>query len=171
MQMKEFFVAQLEREIAPTRRTLAQVPEGKNDWRPHPKSMPLGYLSILVASMVSWISMIVDQDEHDIRPPGGRSSFTQTAQDSTAALLRMLDDSAAQARKSLSGTTDDRLGKTWRMLAGGQLVIEQPRHVAITDGFSHLAHHRGQLTVYLRLNDALVPSIYGPSADDNPWVK
>ncbi len=120
--------------------------------------------------MLSWISMIVDSDEHDIRPAGGRSSYTQTTQDSTAALLELLDESAAKARRSLSGATDDHLLKTWRLLAGGQVVSEQPRHVAIADGFCHLAHHRGQLTVYLRLNEARVPSIYGPSADDNPWA-
>jgi uncharacterized damage-inducible protein DinB len=165
MKMAEFFLAQLEREVPPTRRALEQVPEGKNDWKSHPKSMSLGYLAALVAIMPSWLAMIVEQDEHDIRPPGG-SPFTPKPQASTADLLKLLDDSAAAGRRALQAATDERLMKPWRMLAAGRVVSEQIRHIVITDAvFSHLAHHRGQLTVYLRLNDATVPAIYGPSAD------
>ncbi len=167
MKMTEFFLAQLEREVPPTRRALIQVPAGRNDWRPHPRSMQLGYLAALVAIMPAWVSMMVEHDQHDIKPPGGgQSPFTPTAQPSSEALVRLLDDSAALARRALQNTTDERLMQPWRMLYGGHVVSEQIRHVAIADGlFGHLAHHRGQLTVYLRLNDAPVPAIYGPSAD------
>jgi uncharacterized damage-inducible protein DinB len=168
MKMTEFFLAQLEREITPTRRALAQVPEGRNDWRPHPRSMQLGYLAALVASMPGWVAMMIDNDEFDIKPAG--SSFALEAQPSSGALAKLLDESAAKARRSLENATDERLLQPWRMLVGGHVVREQIRHIAITDGvFSHLAHHRGQLTVYLRLNEAKVPAIYGPTADEGAF--
>ena len=79
----------------------------------------------------------------------------------------MLDQSVARAREALQGTTDEKLLTNWRFVAGEHVLSDTPRHIAIRDSvFSHLAHHRGQLTVYLRLNDAPVPAIYGPSADE-----
>jgi uncharacterized damage-inducible protein DinB len=165
MKMTEFFLAQLERETETSRRVLARVPEGHNDWKPHEKSMPLGYLATLVATMPGWIAMMIDQDELDFAPPGGGAR--QPDASSAEELLERLEKSATQARKSLEKTTDDHLSTTWRLLARGNLISELPRHVMISEGvFSHLAHHRGQLTVYLRLNEAKVPAIYGPSADE-----
>ncbi len=166
MQLTEFFLAQLEREAKGTRKALERVPIGKNDWKPHEKSMPLGYLAALVARMPAWIGMMVNADEHDINPPGG-SPYKPKAAETNAELLKSFEESMDEARAALQNTSDDHLMKTWRMLYGGQVVSEQVRHVAITDAvFTHLAHHRGQLTVYLRLNDAAVPAIYGPSADE-----
>jgi uncharacterized damage-inducible protein DinB len=165
MRLNELFLEQLEREIVPTRRVLERVPEGRNDWKPHPKSMQMGYLAALVASMPGWVAMMIDTDEFDIKPPG--TSFNLQAQPSTGALTALLDESAAKARASLANATDEHLLRSWRMLVSGHVVSEQTRHIAISDGmFSHWAHHRGQLTVYLRLNEAAVPSIYGPSADE-----
>ncbi len=166
MKLTEFFLAQLEREAKGTRKALERVPEGKNEWKPHEKSMPLGYLAALVARMPGWIAMIVNNDDHDINPPGG-SPYKPTAAATNAELLKSFEESMAEARAALENTNDERLMKTWRMLYGGHVVSETIRHVAISDAvFTHLAHHRGQLTVYLRLNDALVPAIYGPSADE-----
>ncbi len=166
MKMTELFLAQLEREAAPTRRVLERVPEGKNDWKPHARSMPLGYLAALVATMPAWLAMIIDRNEHDLNPPGG-SRYRPIAQASRGGLLQLLDESVAAGRQALGGTTDAHLLEPWRLLYGGQVMSEQIRHIAISDSvFSHLAHHRGQLTVYLRQNDAPVPSVYGPSADD-----
>ena len=165
MQWTEFFAAQLEREAPISKRALEKVPEGRPDWKPHEKSMPLGYLSQLVATMPGWVSMAVLQDELDLNPPGG-GGYKPPATDTTAKLLAAHDDSVRKALDALRGTTDAHLATPWKLLVAGNVVLEQPRHVVIADTFTHLAHHRGQLTVYLRLNGAVVPSIYGPSADD-----
>jgi hypothetical protein len=168
MEMTELFHAQLEREAAITRRALENVPEGKPDWKPHPKSMPLGYLSSLVASMAGWVAMAIQQDELDLNPKGGRSAappVLSTRRD----LLRSLDESLARSRDALAGTDDAFLMTPWKLLVAGQVVMEAPRHQVIEDAFTHLAHHRGQLTVYLRLNEEKVPSIYGPTADERSF--
>ncbi len=167
--MTEFFHAQLEREAEGCRKALSRVPEGRPDWKPHEKSMPMGYLSSLVAMMPGWVAMAIDQDELDIAPPGG-GSYQPPAPSTQRELLAMLEDGVGKAREALRRTSDEHLKTPWRLLVGGKVVLEQPREVVIADTFTHLAHHRGQLTVYLRLNDAPVPAIYGPSADDKGWA-
>jgi uncharacterized damage-inducible protein DinB len=165
MKWTEFFTAQLERESPISKRVLERVPEGRPDWKPHEKSMPLGYLAQLVATMPTWIAMAVLQDELDLKPaPGEGIKLPPT--DTTPRLLAAHDDSVAKAVAALGGTTDAHLATPWKLLVAGRVVMEQPRHVVVADTFTHLAHHRGQLTVYLRLNGAPVPSVYGPSADD-----
>lgn len=164
----ELLMEELDREAAGTRRALERVPEGRNDWKPHEKSMELGYLSGLVATMASWIHSIVTREELDLADPGeyGTGAF-ETSRD----LMEAFDKALGQAREALTGASDDHLLKTnWRLLVQGKVVIEQPRYVAIRDNvINHLAHHRGQLTVYLRLNDVPVPSLYGPTADENTF--
>jgi uncharacterized damage-inducible protein DinB len=165
VKLTELFVADLQREAPGTRKVLARVPEGRFDWKPHPKSMPLGNLSILVATMPSWVEFMVNQDELDFAPGG--KPHPQPELRTGEALVQAFDESLEKARKALTQTTDEHLMTTWRLIAAGNLVSELPRHVNIRDGvINHLAHHRGQLTVYLRLNDTLVPSVYGPSADE-----
>ncbi len=164
MKMTELFLGELDRESKITRRALERVPEGRDDWKPHDKSMPLGRLASLVAMMPAWLSMMIDRDELDLNPPGGSSIVPPEA--TQAALLRAMDEGVAGARASLQGTTDEHLMTPWRLLASGQVVAEHPRHIMLRDSINHLAHHRGQLTVYLRMNDVPVPAIYGPSADD-----
>jgi uncharacterized damage-inducible protein DinB len=156
---------QLEREGELTRRALEQVPEGKNDWKPHPKSMPLGQLAHMIALMPSWMSMMIKQDELDIKPKEGKSGDRTIP--STAELVKAHDKAVKDARKAIAETTDAELQTTWRLLEGGKVCVEKPRYEFMLENFGHIAHHRGQLTVYLRLNDAQVPAIYGPSADDH----
>jgi len=168
MTIAELFLALLEREAAVSRRALERVPEGRPDWKPHEKSMPFGYLSNLVATMPGWIAMMVTQDEFDLNPPGGGRPQPPLP-GTTAELLSVLDESVARAREALQSATDEHLMKPWRLLVGGRVVAEAPRHVNIGDAFTHLAHHRGQLSVYLRLNGAPVPSLYGPSADERTF--
>lgn len=165
MKITEEYVAQLDDEVKRTRRVLERVPEGKDDWKPHDKSMPLGRLAGLVAQMPMWFALVVNQDELDLNPPG-EGKFEQKPMRTPAELVKALDEGAAQGRKALASATEEHLQKPWRLLVSGKVVSEQPRVVVIRDTFSHLAHHRAQLTVYLRLNNVPVPAIYGPSADD-----
>jgi uncharacterized damage-inducible protein DinB len=167
MKMTEQFLEELEREAPRTRRVLQQVPTGRDDWKPHAKSMPLARLAGLVASMPSWVQLIIKQDELDLTPPGGG----QYKQPTIAELVQVHDKAIADGLAALHGTTDDYLMTTkWRLRAGGKVVMEQPRYIVLRDTINHLAHHRGQLTVYLRLNDATVPAVYGPSADDQQFA-
>ena len=155
---------QLEREAPRTRRALENVPMGHDDWKPHAKSMSLLQLAGLVAAMPSWISYIIKLDELDVNPPEGQGKYQPPPADG---LVKALDKAVDEGRTALAGTTDDFLLTTkWKLLARGKVVSEPPRHVVLADTFSHLGHHRGQLTVYLRLLDSKVPSTYGPSADD-----
>ncbi len=165
MKLTDFYLAQLEHEAEITRRTLRRVPQGRNDWKPHEKSMEFGYLAALCAGMLLWTVFMVNQEDLDLATQG--AEFTPKVQSSADDLVKLLDESVAAARKALSSTNDEHLMKPWRFMMAGKVVSEQPRYVAIRDAiFSHLAHHRGQLSVYLRLNEALVPAMYGPSADE-----
>jgi uncharacterized damage-inducible protein DinB len=169
MKLTEFFLAELERESASTRLALRRVPEGHNNWKPHPRSMPLGYLASLVATMPAWIVSMVKQDQLDLKSPEA-AAFKPLEWTSRTELLAALDSSTAQAREALQNTTDEHLLTHWKLMVGGQVVNENARHLMIGDSvFSHLAHHRGQLTVYLRLNEAPVPALYGPSADEGKF--
>jgi uncharacterized damage-inducible protein DinB len=166
MELKEFFQEQLEREAASSRKTIERVPEGKNAWKPHERSMDLGYLAVMVATMPGWVALMIDRDELDLDDPSG-ATFRSKAVETRAELLRLLDEGLEKSRMALQKTTEQHLMKPWRLKMGDQVMTEGPRYVMITDGaLSHLAHHRGQLTVYLRLMEAKVPAIYGPSADE-----
>lgn len=168
MKLIEFFVAQLDREAAITRKTVAKVPEGKPDWKPHAKSMPMGYLTNLVATMPAWIELAIARDELDLNPPSGQK-FETPATPTTKALVDAHDAAVAKARAALQGTSEEHLLTPWKLLVGGKVVQESPRYVVIADTFTHLAHHRAQVGVYLRLNETAVPSVYGPSADDRSF--
>jgi len=167
MKITELLLAELEREAVGIRKALDQVPEGKNDWKPHQKSMTLGSLATIVANIPAWLEMVINMDELDINPAGG-PKFKPEEWKSQRDLLNQFEASLKKGRAVLENTTDDHLFNTkWRLLSGGKLMSEQQRYIAIRDGvLNHMAHHRGQLTVYLRLNDAKVPAIYGPSADE-----
>jgi hypothetical protein len=160
MKLNELLLAQLEREVESTRKAVERVPEGTTDWKPHPKSMAMGYLSSLVAGMFGWIVMMIDSDHLDLA--AGSKNIASTGQER----LALFDKSVADARQALSNTTEEHLLEPWQLRMGEKVLDEKPRHIMITDTFSHLAHHRGQLSVYLRLNDQPVPSIYGPTADE-----
>jgi uncharacterized damage-inducible protein DinB len=169
MKLTDFFLAELEREVASSRLALQRVPEGHNDWKPHPKSMPLGYLASLVATMPSWIISMVKDNEFDMKGPAA-AQFKPLEWKTRSELMAALDAAHAGAREALQNTTDDHLMTTWRFVVGGHVVSENPRHMMIADSvFSHLSHHRGQLTVYLRLNEASVPALFGPSADEGKF--
>lgn len=166
MKLNEYLLAELDREVERSRWALEAVPEGKFDWKPHEKSMIFGYLVNMVAMIPSWITMEIEQDELDVapsEPPKEERKRLETSQD----LLQALDTAASGARAALQGTTDEHLMTPWRLLARGQVVMESPRHVMIQDTIAHWSHHRGQMTVYLRLMGEKVPALFGPSADDS----
>jgi uncharacterized damage-inducible protein DinB len=168
MKLTEFLLAELDREVERSRFALAEVPEGKYDWKPHEKSMIFGYLANMVATIPMWINMQISQDELDVAPADG-GKMEQKKMDTSAEFIAALDKAAAGAREAFAKTTDDHLSTNWRLLARGKVVMEAPRFEMIQDTFNHWAHHRGQMTVYLRLMGAKVPALYGPSADDNQF--
>ena len=168
MELKEFLRSELDREVERSRHALEQIPEGKYDWKPHEKSMIFGYLANMVATIPMWISMQIDRDELDIAPTDG-GKFEQKRLDTSAEFLEALDAAAGGARAAFDKTTDEHLMTNWQLKAGGNVVMEAPRHEMIQDTLLHWAHHRGQMTVYLRLMGAKVPAIYGPSADDSEF--
>jgi uncharacterized damage-inducible protein DinB len=165
MEMRMYFLEQLEHEAAACRRVLERVPEGHNSWKPHERSMELGYLAALVASMPGWLSFMIERDEIDLN--GADQNMRTAAVETRGELMAMLDEGLAKSRKALQQTTDEHLNGLWRIRMGNQVVAEGPRYKMIAEGaLSHVAHHRGQLTVYLRLKEAKVPALYGPSADE-----
>lgn len=130
--------------------------------------MIFGYPADMVATMPSWVAMGITKDELDVAPASG-SAMKREKKETSDALVKALDGSAAEARAALEGTTDEFLMTPWKLLARGQVVMETPRWVMIQDTINHWAHHRGQMTVYLRPMGAKVPSVYGPSADDQQF--
>lgn len=168
MKLTELLLSELDREVERSRRALHEVPAGRYDWKPHEKSMIFGYLADMVATMPSWVAMAITKNELDVAPAGDPTT-KQEKKETSQLLVKALDESAAGARSAIGATTDEFLMTPWKLLARGQVVMETPRYVMIQDTINHWAHHRGQMTVYLRLMGAKVPSIYGPSADDKQF--
>lgn len=164
MTLIERYLAELDREATRTRKVLEQVPTGRDDWKPHARSMALARLAGLVASMPSWVTLILEQDELDLTPPPGQGQYQQPTTDT---LVSVLNGHVARARESLKNANDEYITTTrWRLKAQGHIVMNEVRDIVLRDTLNHLAHHRGQLTVYLRLLDRIVPAVYGPSADE-----
>ena len=168
MNIAEYLLNEMNREVERSRGALQEVPGGNYDWKPHEKSMIFGYLVNMVATIPVWVTMQINQDELDVAPAEG-SKIEQKRLDTSAGLIEALDKAAADARTAFEKTSDEHLKTSWRLLARGKVVMEAPRHEMIQDTFNHWAHHRGQMTVYLRLMGAKVPAIYGPSADDTSF--
>lgn len=128
--------------------------------------MPLGYLAALVAGIMGWVDLIVNRSEFDVAA-AEQKGFKPELASSAEELTEALDAAAAKARDALRNTSDEHLLENWKFSMAGKAVSEMPRHMAISDSvLKHLAHHRGQLSVYLRILNAKIPSIYGPSGDE-----
>ena len=168
MKITEYLLTEFDREVKRSRHALEQVPDGKYDWKPHEKSMIFGYLANMVATIPSWITMQVTKNELDVAPAEG-SAMKHEKMETSAALIAALDKTAAEARAAIEKTTDEHLNTPWQLKARGQVVQEAPRYVMIQDTINHWVHHRGQMTVYLRLMGAKVPATYGPSSDDKTF--
>lgn len=166
--IKEFLLTELEGEVHRSRKALDEMPEGKGEWKPHDKSMKFEYLAELVATIPSWIALQVTKPDLDIAPADG-SKFPRTKKETKADYLKALDEAAASAKKALEETSDEHLATNWQLKARGAVVQQGARHQMIQETFNHWAHHRGQMTVYLRLMGAKVPALFGPSADENSF--
>ncbi|ODS53087.1 MAG: hypothetical protein ABS36_14175 [Acidobacteria bacterium SCN 69-37] len=160
--ISQLLLPEFDHEMANTRRALERVPAHLADWKPHPKSMTMGTLAWHLAGLPAWITRGLTRDEFDRTPgsdPGGMTT--------TAALLERFDTSVAEARHHLGEATDEVMQQSWTFKRNGQTVFSQPKLAVVrTMALNHVIHHRAQLTVYLRLNDIPVPSLYGPSADE-----
>src|ERR1044071_7822902 len=168
MKLTEFFREQLDREVERSRKALEQVPEGKYDWKPHEKSMIFGYLADIAATIPTWTTLKINRDDLDVAPAEGQGT-KKLQKETRDDLLKALDEAAADARSALEQTSDEHLATNWKLLARGNVVWGGPRSEIIQDTISHWSHHRGQMTVYLRLMDEKVPAIFGPSADDTSF--
>lgn len=163
MNFIELFIAELDREAKRSRRALEMVPADKRSWKPHDKSMDFGYLADMVATIPTWFTMIVNRDELDVAP---KERPERPQPKTSAEYIAALEGAASEAKKALAGTSEAHLQTRWKLLAAGQVVADTPRHEMLRETMNHWAHHRGQMTVYLRLMGAKVPALYGPSADD-----
>ncbi len=163
--MVDPFLQELDQEVAVTRRLLERVPKAQLDWKPHPKSMTLGQLALHVARVPGIIAGALAADELDV----DTVDFTPEAPKSADELLPALDESLGTARDLLNGWDDATAGRSWRLVRGGEPLMEAPR-IGVARGLmlNHWYHHRGQLTVYLRMLDVALPATYGRSADENP---
>ncbi|MBI4556869.1 MAG: DinB family protein [Candidatus Hydrogenedentes bacterium] len=164
--MIEPMLMELEQEAAATRRLLERVPSEKLGWKPHPKSMSLGQLALHIATIPDAIAKFVQKERLDY----GEVHMEQPAAESASQLLPALEDSVKSAKAILGGLDDETAMSTWIFTKGAQTLFSAPRiGVVRTILLNHWYHHRGQLTVYLRLLGVPVPSVYGPSADENPF--
>ncbi len=153
-------LAILEAEAPSSRNCLSRIPEKLFDWKPHPKSMPMGYLAVLVADIPAWIAHAIEDGEIDF------ATYKRFQPKTTAELVAHLDETVQHARRALRGATDQRLAGTFSLKREGKVLFSSPVLQSVTQSFGHWAHHRGQLTVYMRLNEIPVPRIYGPTADE-----
>ena len=156
-------IAELKMEAAATRKMLEHVPTDKNDWKPHEKSMKLGNLAAHVADLPVWIVFTMNADELDL----SKMDYKPNIATSTADLLANLDTKVDQAMAALEKASDEDFDKMWTLRNGEHVIFSMPKKVVIRSmALSHHYHHRGQLSVYLRLLDVHVPGMYGPSADE-----
>ena len=157
------YLHELNAEYRATRACLEKIPESLFEYKPHPKSMNLGYLSLLVAEIPLWIKYMVTDGEIDF------VTFSHFAPKTTKELVEHFEENMQAARTALQTTNDEALQLPFSLKANGKLLYSAPKIVDIGTTLNHWVHHRGQLTVYMRLNDIAVPSIYGPSADDKSF--
>jgi len=166
MTVSDSLIPEFEHEMTGVRAELERVPEGKFDWKPHPKSMALGRLASHLAELPNWAEMTLTRTELDIAPPGQPAPQGNNLS-SRAEILALFDKSVSGAKAALGATPDGAWMVPWTLKKGGQAIFTLPRIAVIRSlVISHMIHHRAQLGVYLRLLDLPLPSLYGPSADE-----
>lgn len=160
MSIADTLLPEFDQEMATTRRLLERVPTEKGTWKPHPKSFSLGHLTQLVSGMPGWITNAVTETSLDL------GAYPGYSYEKTEALLKVFDKHVKEARKAIASAKDSDFQVPWSLKNGSQVFFTAPRAVIVRQTINHLVHHRGQLTVYLRLIDVPIPSIYGPTADE-----
>jgi uncharacterized damage-inducible protein DinB len=160
MRIGQTLLPEFDLEMATTRRLLERVPTDKGSWKPHPKSFPLGHLAQLVATMPGWVTKTIRDTEINLATSPGYSF------EKTETLLGQFDQHVGEARDALASAKDADFDVTWSLKRGEQVLFSAPRGTVVRSHINHLIHHRGQLTVYLRLVDVPLPSVYGPTADE-----
>ena len=163
MGLGEALHGEMEQEAATTRKLLERIPADKFDWKPHEKSMTMGQLASHMAEMVNWTTPTMDQPELDFAKFDYKPFVPKTSEE----LLEFFDKNIAEALDTLKNSPDEKFFEPWSLRNGEQIYFTMPKAVTMRSFvMNHIVHHRGQLSVYLRLNDIPVPSIYGPSADE-----
>ncbi|MGB5161052.1 MAG: DinB family protein [Thermoanaerobaculia bacterium] len=167
MSIARALLPEFDHEMANTRKTLERIPADKLDWRPHEKSFDMRGMLTHMANMPKWSVMTINESSFDMAPEG-EDPTTEEPVVSVEGALEMFDANVAAAREAIANASDETLMATWSLLKAGEEVLTFPR-IAVLRSFilNHMIHHRGQLTVYLRLNDLPLPALYGPSADED----
>jgi uncharacterized damage-inducible protein DinB len=166
MSIAQSLLPELDMEMAGTRRMLAAIPQERASFKPHPKSWEMIGLATHIANLPTWMTRAIETDEFDLAPPGG---LPRAVPGTVAQTLETFDANVRTARARLADASDAKLMEPWTLKKAGAVVRSFPRAVVIRSFFlSHVIHHRGQLSVYLRLADVRVPGVYGPTADDPP---
>ncbi|MFQ5889809.1 MAG: DinB family protein [Gemmatimonadota bacterium] len=172
MGILDALLPEYDHEMAGTRRLLERVPGEKLDWRPHPKSMPLGRLADHIADIPSWVGAVLGADHFDVahgvsEGEGEEGGSTNGWPGSAASILEKFDTNVRRSRAAIAGTSEEALAEPWSLRKGEEVLFTQPRGAALQSVLiNHIIHHRGQLGVYLRLNDVPLPQLYGPTADE-----
>jgi|SRR6516165_9250865 uncharacterized damage-inducible protein DinB len=166
MPINETILPEFDQEMANTRKVLERVPDGRLDFKPHPKSWSVQQLATHVAQLPSWAVITMTQDSIDIAPPG-QPPYQAPMAGSQKEMIETFDKHAKEARAAIAAATDQTFFQPWSLLKGGQTMMTMPK-AAVLRAFvmNHIIHHRAQLGVYLRLLDVPVPGMYGPSADE-----
>lgn len=159
----QVFLHELETEITSTRKCLERIPESLFEYKPHERSMNMGYLALIVASLPDWITHTIKDSEIDF------ATYKQVHPKTTAELVKFFDDNFVGAKEALQNVTDEQLAELFSLKNNGVTLTSSRKDDSVESLLNHLVHHRGQLTVYMRMNNILVPSIYGPSADDKTF--
>lgn len=158
--MSDVLLAEFDEEMKITRRVIERVPSEKGEWKPHPKSFSIAHLTQLVSNMPGWITNMLTETKLDLAAYAGYTT------ESTQTLLDRFDRNVREARAAIAGAKDEDFQVNWSLTRGDMTFMTLPRSVVVRQTINHLVHHRGQLTVYLRLLDVPVPSTYGPTADE-----
>lgn len=166
MSIAETFLPEFDQEMANTRKVLERIPEDKFDWKCHPKSNTIGWVSNHVAEIPSWVPGTLNSSEWDYHPPGGEP-YQSPKFSTRKEILEFFDKGVAEARQAIAATSDEEFAKDWSLLYQGNVIFKMSRAAVVRSVIiNHTIHHRAILTVYLRLNDVPVPGMYGPSGDE-----